>query len=119
MYGKSGDIVRLQHIFSAISEIEKYKASRNFNDFLNDSMFRFACIKQLEVIGEASNRISKETQQKFSSIEWAQLIGMRNIFVHEYFGIDVNIAWDIIENDLPELKTKIKDILKVLSIEPE
>ncbi len=114
MFGKKGDLARLQHILHAISEIEKYKQNRNFNDFLNDSMFRYACIKQLEVIGEASNHVSVETQQNFSNIEWTQIIGMRNIFIHEYFGIDLNIAWDIIENDLPELQIKITEIIKQL-----
>ena len=111
MQGKSGDIARIKHIYQAISEIEKYVESRTFTDFLKDSMFRFACIKQLEIIGEASNHISIETQQKFSDIQWAQIIGMRNLFIHEYFGIDLNVAWEIIEDDIPELKIKVHEIL--------
>jgi len=114
MLGKPGDFARLQHILEAIKEIEKYVENRSFTDFLSDSMFRFACIKQLEIIGEASNHISIETQQRFSKIEWAQIIGMRNVFIHEYFGIDLNIAWDIIEVDIPELKTKLEKILNEL-----
>lgn len=111
MRNKSGDIARLEHILKAISEIEKYSQSKTFDDFLNDSMFRFACIKQMEIIGEASNHISKETQQQFSDIQRAQIIGMRNLFIHEYFGIDLNIAWDILAYDVPELKVKIKEIV--------
>lgn len=86
MRNKSADIARLEHIREAISEIEKYSESKTFDEFLNDSMFRFAYIKQLEIIGEASNHISKETQQEFSGIQWEQIIGMRNLFIHEYFG---------------------------------
>jgi uncharacterized protein with HEPN domain len=111
MKGRKGDFARLQHIYSAILEIEEYIQNRNFSDFSLNSMFRFACIKQLEIIGEASNHISLETQNEFSEIQWAQIVGMRNIFIHEYFGIDLYIAWEIIEFDIPELKTKIKEIL--------
>lgn len=112
MKGKTGDKARIIHILEAISEIEKYIENRNFDDFLNDSMFRFACIKQLEIIGEASNHISSETKIENSDIEWQQIVGMRNLFIHEYFGIDLNIAWDIIENDLPSLKHALIRILE-------
>ena len=112
MKGPEGDFARLQHIQEAILEIEMYLQNRNFTDFISNSMFRFACIKQLEIIGEASNHISQETQQEFSEIQWAQIVGMRNLFIHEYFGIDLNIAWEIIEFDIPELKTKILEIIK-------
>lgn len=111
MKGSKGDLARLQHIYEAITEIEEYVQNRNFFDFSSNSMLRFACIKQLEIIGEASNHVSLETQQEFSEIQWAQIVGMRNIFIHEYFGIDLNIAWEIIEFDIPELKTKISEIL--------
>lgn len=62
MKGKDADRIRIQHILEAIYEIEKYVENRNFDDFLNDSMFCFACIKQLEIIGEASNHITIETK---------------------------------------------------------
>ena len=72
---------------------------------------RFACIKQLEIIGEASNHLSPELKLKFSEIEWAQIVGMRNVFTHEYFGIDSDLVWEIIKNDIPDLKTKIESVL--------
>ena len=65
----------------------------------------------MEIIGEASNHITDETKSKFSEIEWSQIIGMRNVFVHEYFGVDPILVWDIIINDLPDLKAKIIKIL--------
>lgn len=111
MRGKLGDRVRLQHIFDAILEIESYLVNKEFSDFMENSMMRFACIKQMEIIGEASNHISDETKARFTSIEWAQIVGMRNVFVHEYFGIDSTLVWEIIKNDVPELKEKVKQIL--------
>ncbi len=82
MRGQLGDKARLNHIWDAIIEIEIYLVSSDFEEFIKNSMMRFACIKQLEIIGEAANHISEETKTKFSDIEWAQIIGMRNVFVH-------------------------------------
>ena len=75
-------------------------------------MMRYACIKQLEIIGEASNHLSVELKSKFSDIEWSQIVGMRNVFTHEYFGIDATLVWEIIKNDIPELKVSIEVIFK-------
>lgn len=114
MRGKSGDIARLKHILDAIIEIENYSLETDIQEFVKNSMMRYACIKQLEIIGEASNHISEEVKTKFSNVEWSQIIGMRNIFVHEYFGIDTNLVWEIIKDDLPGLKNKITEILEML-----
>ncbi|MEI6881612.1 MAG: DUF86 domain-containing protein [Bacteroidetes bacterium] len=114
MRGKLGDSIRLQHILEAIHEIETYLVSSDFTEFMNNSMMRFACIKQMEIIGEASNHISEDIKSKFTDIEWAQIIGMRNIFVHEYFGIDTNLVWEIIKNDIPDLKEKISVVVSSL-----
>jgi uncharacterized protein with HEPN domain len=114
MRGKMGDKVRLLHISDAILEIESYVADKDLSDFMENSMMRFACIKQMEIIGEASNHLSDELKSGFSAIEWLQIVGLRNIFVHEYFGIDSNLVWDIITNDLPLLKASIKEMLDSL-----
>ena len=111
MQGKLGDRIRVEHILDAINEIETYLVNTEFDDFMENSMMRFACIKQMEIIGEASNHISNEIKSKFTQIEWAQINGMRNVFVHEYFGIDANLVWEIIKNDIPALKEKIIEVL--------
>lgn len=92
-------------------EIETYLINAEFSDFIGNSMMRFASVKQLEIIGEAGNHISKATKFKFSHIEWNQIVGMRNVFVHEYFGVDSSLVWEIIKNDLPDLKVKVQEIL--------
>ena len=112
MRGKFGDSVRLQHILDAINEIESYLINVEFSDFMAASMMRYACIKQMEIIGEASSHISDETKSRFSDIEWSQIIGMRNVFVHEYFGVDSYLVWEIIKDDLPDLKLKVIEILE-------
>ena len=111
MRGSLGDKVRLQHIIDAIQEIECYLIDTDFSKFMKNSMMRFACIKQMEIIGEASNHISEDTKAKFTSVEWSQIIGMRNVFVHEYVGVDSRLVWEIIKSDLPDLKDKIIEIL--------
>ena len=114
MKDKLGDKARLQHIYDAILEIELYTQNIEIDDFLNNSMMRFACIKQIEIIGEASNHISEELQDRFEDIEWRKIVGLRNILVHEYFGIINRIVWEIIQNDIPDLKVKIENILNQL-----
>jgi len=111
MKGKPGDRQRLLHILEAISEIEAYTNSIDLKSFLANSMMRFACVKQIEIIGEAANYISAETKAKFSDLEWGQIIGMRHILVHEYFGMDFDLIWQVIIKDLPDLKEKVSNIL--------
>lgn len=77
-------------------------------------MMRFACIKQIEIIGEAANTITPETKFIFTDLEWKQIIGMRHILVHEYFGVDFDLIWQVITNDLPELKKKVNYMLSTL-----
>ncbi len=111
MRDKIGDRARLQHILEAILEIENYFKNVDFKAFKENSMLRFASIKQMEIIGEASNHLSDDIKSKFTSIEWEQIVGMRNIFVHEYFGVDLTIVWEIIKNDIPDLKIKVVEII--------
>lgn len=98
----------------AIEEIEKYLLEVDFFVFTKNSMMRFACIKQMEIIGEASNHITNELKSRFTDVPWAQIVGMRNVFTHEYFGIDSNLVWEIIKKDIPEFKSKIKLILALI-----
>jgi uncharacterized protein with HEPN domain len=114
MRGKIGDRQRLQHILEAIREIQEYISETDLKSFLSNSMMRFACVKQIEIIGEAANYITPETKELFSDLEWRQIIGMRHILVHEYFGTDFDLIWQVIINDLPVLKNKVLGVLNIL-----
>lgn len=114
MRGSIGDRIRLLHILEAIAEIEQYLYQADFDDFLAHSMMRFACVKQLEIIGEASGQISDGTKIIFPEIAWNKMKGMRNVLVHEYFGIDNKVVWEIIKSDLPELKQQLALLLQSL-----
>lgn len=111
MKGKMGDHQRLLHILEAIDEIQAYTYEIDLKSFLSNSMMRFACIKQIEIIGEAANLITPETKLLFADLEWQQIIGMRHILVHEYFGVDFDLIWQVIIRDLPTLKEKVSAVI--------
>jgi uncharacterized protein with HEPN domain len=111
MRDQKGNSARLLHILEAISEIEDYTRNFDFEKFYRASMVRYASIKQLEIIGEAANHISNDLMTKYPEIEWRKIIALRNLLIHEYFGVDAKIVWDIIQEDLPELKRSVETIL--------
>ncbi|WP_436485823.1 HepT-like ribonuclease domain-containing protein [Chitinophaga sp. ARDCPP14] len=114
MKGKMGDKLRLQHIAEAIKEIESYTAGKTLSDFFENSMMRFASVKQIEIIGEAANLLTQELRDLYADVAWRQIIGLRHILVHEYFGIDAEVIWQIVESDIPVLKDRIEHILNNL-----
>ncbi len=111
MQNRISDKIRMQHILDSISEIESYTQGASFSGFMQNSMMRFACIKQLEIIGEAAARLTGQIKQKYSKIHWREIIGLRNILIHEYFGVDEQIVWEIIQNDLPEFKKELEVVI--------
>lgn len=115
MKGSLGDKVRLMHILDAISEIEIYLHDSSYEQFLERSEKRFATIKQIEIIGEACNALTDELKLANNLIPWKAIIGFRNISVHEYFGINLQLVWEIAKNDLPDLKEKMQIILASLA----
>lgn len=75
-------------------------------------MIQDACIRQLQIIGEASNKISKELQELHDTVPWREIIGLRIIVIHKYFGIDENVIWDVIQNDLIPLENQVNEIIE-------
>jgi uncharacterized protein with HEPN domain len=104
MKSNIGDKARIHHILDAILEIEKYTSQKSLSDFTEDTMLQSACIRQLEIIGEAASRISDDLKAELTDIKWREIIGLRNILIHEYFGVDIDIIWQIIEEDIPRFK---------------
>jgi uncharacterized protein with HEPN domain len=106
-----GNKPRLQHIYEAILEIESYVKDCDYEEFKSNSMMQYASVKQLEIIGEAANHITPDFKKLYSEIPWREIVGLRNILIHEYFGIDTKIVWDIITADIFMFKSKIKAII--------
>ena len=104
------DKVYISHILEAIGKIETYKTGLDFDAFLKNEMAMDAIIRELEIIGEASNNISEEFQKEHTDVPWRKIIGIRNTLIHEYFGVNKKIVWDAVEDDLPELKRFMEDI---------
>ncbi|HEY4832863.1 MAG TPA: DUF86 domain-containing protein [Waddliaceae bacterium] len=105
------DELRVRHVLDAIKEIESYLHNISIEEFLANSEKRFATIKQLEIIGEACARISPAIKEKHPEVEWNNIIGFRNISIHEYFGVNFQIVWQIAQNDLTMLKQQFSKIL--------
>ncbi|MFH0887562.1 MAG: DUF86 domain-containing protein [bacterium] len=102
--------VYLDDILLASSKIEKYVKGMTPRQFRDDQLVIDAVVRNLEIIGEAVKHIPADIRKKHKGIEWKKIAGLRDILIHEYFGVDIDILWDIIKNKLPELKTAIKKI---------
>ena len=87
---------------------------KNKATFMKNEMLQDACLRQLQEIGEACNVVSKAIQKGHPEIEWAQINGLRNIVIHEYFGVDAEIVWNIIKSDLPPFLKNIDVIIESL-----
>jgi uncharacterized protein with HEPN domain len=109
------DGIRIAHALDAILEVERYIDGVSYDAFAANSEKKFATIKQIEIIGEACNRISKSFKDKHPEISWKEINGFRNISIHEYFGVDYQIVWEIALHDLPILKKQLSLALEGLN----
>ena len=79
---------------------------------MEDAKTKDAVLRNLEIIGEAANRIPVNIREQYNEIPWPQIVGLRNRLIHGYFVVDYNIVWEIIKNELPDLKAKIKEMVR-------
>ena len=105
---------RLTDIIEAIDNISEFVDGVSFDEYLNNKMMRFAVVKNLENVGEASYMLTKELKEKHAEINWKKVIGMRNVLVHDYNQIEDRIVWSTVTDDLPLLKEQIKQIMNNL-----
>jgi len=100
----------------AIEHIERY-ALRGKESFERDELIQSWVVRHLQIIGEASRAMPRELRERTPSVPGSRIIGMRHILVHDYFRIDTEIVWDVVENDLPGLKQSIRELLDDLAVE--
>ncbi len=102
----------LTHILESIEEIEKNTTNLNEVEFFRNTTKQDAIIRRLEIIGEATKNLPKSFKNKHPEIEWRKVAGLRDVIVHEYFGLSLKLIWKIVQNNIPELKIKITQLVE-------
>lgn len=105
------DGVYLRHMLDAIAKIERYVAGTDYETFTGNDMMIDAVVRELEIIGEAARNLSAPFIHEHAEIPWSRIRRMRNVLIHEYFGVNLKIVWDTAHHNLPSLKTFILNIL--------
>ena len=108
---KKDDLVYLKHISDAISRIEEYTQGVGYEDFMDNHLIQDGVIRQIEIIGEATKRLSDEIREKYPHIPWKDIAGMGDKLIHGYFGVDLGAVWDTVEEDIPLLKSETEKII--------
>ena len=102
---------RLEDIDEALDRIFEYTLGLDYNHWLKDQKTIDAVVRNLEIIGEAAANTPDNIQEQFFDVPWYKMKGMRNILIHEYFGLDNEVLWKTVQEDLPLLKKKIQKLI--------
>ena len=105
---KRDPFVLLEDILMAIQKIGRYTSQMNHDLFVRDELVIDGVARNLEIIGEAARQLPEEFKRVNTQIPWTQIAGLRNRIVHDYFGLDLEIIWEIIQHDLPELEKQVR-----------
>lgn len=103
--------VYLEDILEATRKIMLYTSSLSKAEFLEDEKTIDAVVRNLEVIGEAVKQLPEDLRAQYSAVEWKKIAGLRDILIHEYFGLDTEIVWDIVQNKVPALDREVRAML--------
>lgn len=102
----------LQDIIESIDRIEEYTSNISKQDFLGSPQLQDAVVRRLEIIGEAIKNLPLELRTKHPEVPWRAITGMRDMLIHQYFCVDLELTWNTVAHDLPSLKRAIQVILK-------
>jgi uncharacterized protein with HEPN domain len=105
----------LEDVAGAISDIRSFIQRMSTDDFMADKKTANAVVRSLEIIGEATGKIPKDIRERYRDVPWEEMIGMRNRLIHEYLGVDLDIVWQTVQEDLEPLEKAVKNILSDLS----
>lgn len=110
------DRERLEDILGAIAQIEKYTL-KGKSSFEREKLIQDGVISQIVIVGEAVRAISPKLREQQPNLPWAEMVAMRNILVHRYYEVNLEIVWLVVEQDLPDIKGKVEGILQTLGEE--
>lgn len=109
------NIELLNHILDELSFIKDATAQIDKDHFIEDPVLTRAIIRSIEIIGDASNKLHPDFRLQYPHIEWRKIISTRNRLIHDYFGVDYDIVWDIVINKLPDLHMYVEEIINELT----
>lgn len=101
----------IRHMLGAIERIRSYTENISEEEFLNNFLIQDGVIRNLEIIGEASKKITPEMKQATPEIPWKQISGMRDKLIHDYFGVDVIAVWSVVQMNIPELRYQLLKLI--------
>lgn len=102
--------ILISHILECIGKVEEYTKGLTKVEFFRSTQIQDAVIRRIEIIGEAAKNVPEEIKKKYPNISWKQMVGMRDILIHEYFGVDLELTWKVAKEDILDLKKKILKI---------
>jgi uncharacterized protein with HEPN domain len=109
---KKDPTIFLEHILECIELIEKYVLDLSKEEFSKSTQIQDSVTRRLEVIGEATKHLLDEFKEYHQDIPWAKILAMRNMLIHEYFAVNLDVVWKTVKEDIPELKNHVLKILK-------
>jgi len=104
------DKIYIEHILQSIDRIEAYLSGKDHQSFSDDFMTQDAVVRQLEIIGEATKRISKELRNLNPLVPWSDMAGMRDILIHDYIDVDIDIVWKTASESIIKLKSLLQNL---------
>lgn len=102
----------LRDIIDAVDKIEKFTEGIDSEGFYDDDKTAYAVIRALEIIGEATKKVPQNIKQRYPKVPWREMAGIRDKLIHDYFGVNLEVIWRTVQEDLPTLKPRILQILQ-------